>query len=32
MIAPVPGGIGSMTVVRLLENTISSYYIEYGSN
>jgi len=28
---PVPGGIGSMTVAMLLENTVSSY-IEYGSN
>jgi methylenetetrahydrofolate dehydrogenase (NADP+)/methenyltetrahydrofolate cyclohydrolase len=30
-IAPVPGGIGPMTVAMLLENTVSSY-IEYGSN
>ena len=28
---PVPGGIGSMTVAMLLENTVS-IYIEYGSN
>ena len=31
LIAPVPGGIGPMTVAMLLENTVSSY-IEYGSN
>jgi len=30
-ITPMPGGIGSMTVAMLLENTFSSY-IEYGSN
>jgi len=30
-ITPVPGGIGPMTVVMLLKNTVSSY-IEYGSN
>ena len=30
-IKPVLGGIGSMTVDILLENTVSSY-IEYGSN
>jgi len=30
-IAPVPGGIGPITVAMLGENTVSSY-IEYGSN
>ena len=31
LIAPVPGGIGPMTVAMLWENTVSSY-IEYGCN